>query len=458
MPTMASTCLAILPWIAITCAFQIQTPATLFSKRAVSSPFSTTLRHQSVTNVVDITAPRDIGPLSEWSNNWGIQTSDCFQLVSEDGVDVYAISNQNIPAESPILAIPSDIILTGNKAREEFVGYAYNAEQMLLTSADASDRVPQFYLFLKVLKEYEMGMDSAWYTWLNSLPRYHSNGASMTDFCFGCLPPYAAEVSLVEKRCLRQFVQSLSEIPFLSDRTKQNEVLTTWAFSIVHTRYFTVPNNGDVCIVPMADFFNHGGVEEEEVNISYDDNGNCFAYSNYDITAGQPLRICYGDPTNPSNLLARYGFLDESSPATFCKYVIPNPSQEVLELGYDPSRMLFYNDGGISQEVWDVLLYQELAQVSSDLAQDFYNAHIMGDVSTKQQYQEQYFPQALAALKNHVDFLVNELEELSIGLETQVDQGLDGWRHPRLGLILRHNEYVKRTFDLVQSNLDNMSF
>eukprot|EP00957_Ditylum_brightwellii_P056411 4276033-Ditylum_brightwellii.AAC.1 len=216
---------------------------------------------------------------------------------------------------------------------------------MLLTSADASDRVPQFYLFLKVLKEYEMGMDSAWYTWLNSLPRYHSNGASMTDFCFGCLPPYAAEVSLVEKRCLRQFVQSLSEIPFLSDRTKQNEVLTTWAFSIVHTRYFTVPNNGDVCIVPMADFFNHGGVEEEEVNISYDDNGNCFAYSNYDITAGQPLRICYGDPTNPSNLLARYGFLDESSPATFCKYVIPNPSQEVLELGYDPSRMLFYNDG-----------------------------------------------------------------------------------------------------------------
>ena len=108
---------------------------------------------------------------------------------------------------------------------------------------------------------------------------------------------------------------------------------------MVHTRYFEIPD-GEYCIAPMADFFNHGGGAGND--IAYvNEEGNCYAYSTRDVPAGQLLRVCYGGPTNPSNLLARYGFLDESSPGTFCKYVVANPSQEVFNLGY-PGQMLFY--------------------------------------------------------------------------------------------------------------------
>ena len=126
-------------------------------------------------------------------------------------------------------------------------------------------------------------------------------------------------------------------------------------------------------------------------------------------------------------------------------------------MGYDHSRMLFYNDGGISQEVWDVVLFQELAKVSPEDQKGFYQAHMTGDEGLKQQYHQMYFSQTLAALQSHCDFLLNELDELGFGLETQRDQGLDPWRYPRLGLILKHNEFVKNTFEVVQQNLDNMS-
>ena len=92
-------------------------------------------------------------------------------------------TNQDLSEGTPILCIPNEIILTGSKAREELGSDSYAAEQSLMNSVEGSDRISQFYLFLKVLKEYELGENSAWFTWLNSLPRYFTNGASMTYFC-----------------------------------------------------------------------------------------------------------------------------------------------------------------------------------------------------------------------------------------------------------------------------------
>lgn len=273
----------------------------------------------------------------------------------------------------------------------------------------------------------------------------------MTDFCFGCLPPYAAGLALAEKKRYKQYVEALTNIPFLSDQSKQTEDVTKWAFNVVFTRCMDLPG-GDLAIVPMADYLNHDA--EPNVDISYDNEGNCYVYSMRDVAAGEPLVFSYGDSTNPSNLLARYGFLDESSAATFCKYVIENPTFEMFNLGY-PSSMYFYNDGSISNEVWDVLLY-ELLKVSPEEQQYFYQAHMSGDEGTKASYHDQYFAQTYRSLTSHVDYILNELEELGIGLETQIAQGQDKKRHPRLPLIMRHNEFVKATFDNVRQNLDNM--
>ena len=363
------------------------------------------------------------------------------------------MTTQDLPTDSPILYVPNEMIITGNRAREELGAEAYDAEQKLqrlftASKAEGPDRVPQFYLFLKVLKEYENGDQSPLYPWLNSMPRYYSNGASMTDFCFGSLPPYAGQLALTEKTRLSQFIMALSEVAFLSPETIENADLARWAFAVVHTRYLDMPD-GDIGLIPLADFFNHHGAETEAY-ITFDEMGNCYAYSSYDVPAGQPLRICYGDPTNQSKLLSRYGFLDESSAWTFCKIIINNPSQALVDMGYDHSTMLFGRDGDISESVWDVLLYQELTR-DRDQQQAFYNAHMTGDFVSKQEFHQQYFPLTLKAIQKHVNYFLIELEELS---ENSWRKDIE--RHPRLPLIMAHNEFVKNTFERVQENLDNM--
>ena len=96
--------------------------------------------------------------------------------------------------------------------------------------------------------------------------------------------------------------------------------------------------------------FNHGS-EYTEIEPSYDEEGNYYAYTSYDVPAGSPLRIQYADPTNPSFLFARYGFLEEDTPATFCKLIPAHINKDMESLGYAENRMLFYKNGEVSEEV-----------------------------------------------------------------------------------------------------------
>ena len=185
--------------------------------------------------------------------------------------------------------------------------------------------------------------------------------------------------------------------------------------------------------------------------MAFDEEGGCSVYTTTDVQAGSPLRMSYGDPTNPSKLFAKYGFLDESSPATFCKMINIRPNQELLDLGYDFSRMLFYQGTGeVSPEVWDILLYQRLASNRNDQLA-FYQAHMNGDEDTKNAIHQHYFADTSAALMKHVDTFLQQLDELSAK-----GDGKDRNEHPRLPLILRHNEFVKETFLAVKANLDPM--
>lgn len=399
----------------------------------------------SLSAVVDLdyNAPRDINAFEEWTAACGVQRADGFQLTSEDGVDISVMTTDDMAAESPVVFVPNEMILSSHGAMQE-IGRMEAAEQRLV-SVKASDHVPQFYLFLKILREYEQGDQSPYFPWLNSLPRYYSNGAAMTPFCFGVLPPLAGNLAQMERIKYIQFFQALKSVDFLSQETKTNKALTKWAFSVVYTRGFDTPD-GDFKIAPMADMFNHG--TETEVELRWDDEGNAYVYTTTDVAAGSPLRMSYGDPTNPSHLLARYGFLDESSPATFCKIMITKPSQELVNLGYDHSRMLFFKDtGDVSQEVWDVLLYQSL-ETDLETQHTFYQAHMNGDEETKQGIHQYYYGQTATALNNHIETFLQDLEKT-----TRLGANMDMRDHPRLPLILRHNEFVKETFRTVQSKL-----
>jgi hypothetical protein len=109
--------------------------------------------------------------------------------------------------------------------------------------------------------------------------------------------------------------------------------------------------------------------------------------------------------------------------------MIENPSPELVQMGYDPSRMLFYKDtGDVSNEVWDVLLYRILEEShdKQDQCALLYEAHMNGDNDTKQAMHEHYYTETSTALRNHVDAFLQQLDELSRRAE-----GRDLNVHPR---------------------------
>jgi len=429
-------------------------------KLATIRPYRTRLN--SIAIDVSEEAPRDIASFEEWASYGGIQRADGFQLVAAEVdnsgfMDISAMTTQDIPASSPVVYVPSEMILSANSAMQEFGGVLGEVEDLIRANGYERE-LPKYYLMLKILAEVEKGYDSPWVQFLNSLPRYFSNGASMTVFCFSVVPPLVSRLCKDERARLKNLSLGKRGIPFLSNDTKGNEELWTWAFQVVYTRGFDTNNgSGDYCIAPMADMFNHA--TEANVELVYDEYGNCYAQTTQDVPANSPLCMSYGDPTNPSYLLSHYGFLDQSSPATFCKILPSHVSEEMKSLGYAHNTMLFYKDtGDVSEQVWDILLFMALGETDPAVQQQFYHAHMNGDYATKQSLHEQYYALTATKLKDHIDSFLRDLDELQ-------KKGEYGGRvapndHPRLPLIMRHNEFVKSTFLAVKSaqGLDQMSY
>jgi len=405
-------------------------------------------------SVVDVqeNAPRDVQTMEQWAYQCGVQGTDGLQLFCDtaaidDGttqqhMDVSLMTSNDIPANNPVLFVPSEMILSSHKALKEF-GRLEDAEK-LITSLNAESQLRQYYLMLKILIEWERGEESPWFPWLNSLPRYYSNAASMTPFCYKCLPSLMASLAMKERANMNHL--QVKRVPFLSEETRGNADLWVWAYQIVYTRSFEANNGtGDLCIAPMADYFNHG--TETDISMGYDTEGNCLVQTTRDVPAGSPLRMSYGDPTNPSFLFARYGFLDESSPATFCKYTPPHVNKELEDMGYAQNRMLFYKEtGDASQEVWDVFLHQILSSTNIAKKRALYKAHMEEDYETKQSLHEQYYQDTSLKLLTHIDDFILQLDQLSTkAIGRDVDE------HPRLPLILRHNDFVRNTFLAVRA-------
>ena len=219
-------------------------------------PLPTKLRYAAIN--VEEEAPRDVASFEEWASYNGIQRADGFTLVGDelDGfLDVSAYTTQDIPAGNPALYIPNQMILSSTKAMEEF-GRLTEAEELLRENGYESE-IRQYYLMLKILAEVDKGEDSPWFLYLNSLPRYFSNGASMTLFCYTCIPPLVASLCKEERARFNNLSSGKRLVPFLSNEIKGDAELWKWAYQVVYTRGIEA-NDGSFVIVPMGDYFNHG--------------------------------------------------------------------------------------------------------------------------------------------------------------------------------------------------------
>ena len=428
-----------------------------FAAAAGASAFQTSLpgHHAArpqvqcgMSSVIDLrpsSTGRDVYAMEEWARGYGVQTAPGVELVTEDRQDYGVRASQGISAGSPVMFVPASLVLSSSAIQQEFAGGLDGAEQ-ILTQVGAADRLPLFRLMVKILREYELGMESPYYAWLNSMPKLFYNGVAMSDACFEALPPYVARLAFNERQNFAYDFDALSRggVP-LSPETTRNEDIAKWAYNIALTRHQVVIPAVEKKISPLADMLNHGTYPN--VEITYDDQGNCMVTAMYDIPAGSPLTVSLGDPSNPSPMFATYGFLEDDTPGIFCKAL--EHEGEMQELGYGFKDMLFGTQTGeISAQVWDVFLYKLLKDNNDENQTNFLTAVRNNDEGTKQQVAQQYFPYTLQALKDHVDGTIGLINQLIMKANTY-----DRTTHPRVVIIIAHNELVKETFEKVQSQL-----
>jgi len=265
------------------------------------------------------------------------------------------------------------------------------------------------------------------------------------------LPPYAGWLTQNERINCSHFTNALRQgyVP-LSQETKSNRQVTQWAYNIALTRFHEVwqPQRAKI-IGPMADMLNHAAEPNCGISVDYDGNVNVVAL--YDVPAGTPLSLSYGDPTNPTPLFAQYGFLPNDCSTIFCKAM--QLEGVMYELNYDFKDLLIQTETGeIAPPVWDTFLYDFLIKNDYNTAQQFCLAVQNGDESTKAQYHTEYFSYTIDALKKHVCSILNDAGKL-----TKKANKMDLAKHPRVPVIVAHNQLVSQTFGMTAQILEQMS-
>jgi hypothetical protein len=149
-------------------AFQVQSNVRSFRRATPLSAF------------IDISenAQRDVGAMDEWASMCEVQRADGFQLTTEDGLNFSALTTQEIAEGSPILCIPGNMIISTSSVKAELG--SQDAAVDYLSRVGSGDQVGKFFLFAKIMAEYEQGDQSPYFPWMNSLPRMFFNAISMT--------------------------------------------------------------------------------------------------------------------------------------------------------------------------------------------------------------------------------------------------------------------------------------
>lgn len=437
-------------------------PAAAFAPTATRTrsdgSASSTRLHQYATeqygcvNIADIYSPRDVFSMEQWAAQYGMQKADGVELYCTDGGSDYSLmTNGGVAAGQTAVFVPADIVLNSAAIQQEFGTSLQQAEAAVVEIDRGTEyRLPLFRLMIKILVEYEKGQESVYYPWLESLPRQFFNGVSMTKACFGCLPPYAGWLTSNERINYSHFAMAMRQcyVPLRQDTISNKEVVK-WAYNVAFTRYHEVwqPERAKL-IGPMADMLNHSSEPNCEITVDYE--GNMQVQALFDIPAGSPLTISLGDPTNPTPIFAQYGFLPQDCATIFCKAMHLEP--QIRELGYEFNELLFQTETGeVAPKVWDVFLYELLQENDPGAAQQFCTACRNADEGTKEQYHSQYFAYTLDALKQHVYMITRDSKVLTLQA-----QSYDLNTHPRVPVIVAHNELVSRTFTMTAALLEQM--
>lgn len=140
---------------------------------------------------------RDISPLEEWANNNDIAVSPVISLSSDSGGN-FGITLQKSSKEfETVLSVPKKVVLDSEYIRRKWIDYVTPALEFIERSG-LNDSALNFLLMAKILKEYSLGKDSRWYSWISSLPKTFDTGVCMNEVEMDCLPPFALAIANFE--------------------------------------------------------------------------------------------------------------------------------------------------------------------------------------------------------------------------------------------------------------------
>ena len=121
---------------------------------------------------------RDIAGMDQWTYDVGVERIGGVQIDSQDGNDFSLYTTEPIAAGNFLIKVPAEVTFSSSQVKQEL---DVQAAVDYLVRLGAGDQAPDFYLFVKVLAEYEKGDDSPWFPWLNAMPRLYFNSVSMTS-------------------------------------------------------------------------------------------------------------------------------------------------------------------------------------------------------------------------------------------------------------------------------------
>ena len=194
--------------------------------------------------------------------------------------------------------------------------------------------------------------------------------------------------------------------------------------------------------------FNHSS--SPNVEVTFDNDGNCVVKALTNIPANSQLTVSYGSPTNPTPIFAKYGFLPNDCQTIFCKALHLEPVIKALDYNFN-DLLIQTATGQIAPKVFDIFLMKILQDNDQNAADQFYVACKTNDENTKQQFHQQYMQYTAQAMRDHVDTILRDVDQL-----TRKAQSYDLNTHPRVPVIVAHNNLVSETFYQSRVFLENL--
>eukprot|EP00980_Cylindrotheca_fusiformis_P003935 scaffold871_cov130-Cylindrotheca_fusiformis.AAC.12 len=421
---------------------------------------------------------RNVPSLERWALEKGVALAEGVKLV-DNGLGDWGVGlseNHTQVAQTPIMTIPKDLILTSADPLLEDDLRSTISESMTLSSMEYY--VPECLLMTKVLWEKAKGKNSntssEWSPWLDTLPKSFQTGIYMNPMERSLVerlaPEFLEQQTLQWQACRTALNVALEKqvLPkelheYLANQSQaEQDELIKWAFSVVFTRSWRTPNSSkttttpfEATLVPLGDMFNHDSVMANVYPNIVPENGSIQMKVKRNVEPGSPLYLSYGMGNLPGRFLVNFGFWDRSADYMDANLTIPSEGYPI-----DRSQLVVSTrNGGVTEDVWDLGIYQLLRQRDPIVAERFANAQRNQDERTLQEIRSQYDLEGALYLRLHALKLIGETyPEMDIAPAVADDGNtsssvMDSPR--RFGMIARYNNGMRESWRRVADYLDD---